>query len=153
MAQNPELKALHESIAWVQANPKMSRRRYPQELKQRVVQHCQQERLKGRSYQEIAIELEITSDTLKLWLAEQGTPKPSLSSRSSRPARERREVKRPPRPRALRPVKVVEPVQPTTVDKAPPPHFPQTLTVTTPRGFRIEGLSWPQVLELAELGS
>ena len=97
--------------------------RYPAELRALAVEHCQAERDAGRAYSAIAAELGITPLTLSRWLSE---PPPQELG-----VRERRLV----------PVEVV--------DEPPRREGSSGLCVVTPAGWRIEGLAWPQVLELA----
>ena len=96
--------------------------RYSADLKALGVAHCRARREDGGSYAEIAEELGISALTLSRWL-ESG--KPSAS--------------------AFRPVEVVaEPGSLTSIEAG-------SLRVILPTGLRIEGLVWPQVLELARV--
>ena len=102
--------------------------RYSAELKALAVAHCRRSRDEGRTYGEIAEDLGISALTLSRWLE---TP-----AVTAKPAR------------SFRPVTVMAATEASAVLSPP---VPGELTVVTPSGFRIEGLSWPQVLELAGL--
>lgn len=82
------------------------------------MEHCREQRAAGRSYSEIREELGITGASLSRWLEES----PAASS-------------------PFLPVEILEPMsasEPASIG----------LSAVTPRGLRIEGLGWSQVLEL-----
>ena len=109
--------------------------RFTPELKALAIEHCRERREVGRSYAEISEDLGIAPPTLSRWL-EEATPRREPSG-------------------SFRPVELVkfdEAVAPAPRPKPAPPQVSSSpLSVVTPGGFRIEGLSWQQVLELAEM--
>lgn len=102
--------------------------RYSQEQKMLASQHCHARRDAGWSYSEIAEELGISPITLSRWV--QSPPAPDGGVRQSASIQN-----------GFKPVEVVE----AAADSSVP-----SLAVVMPSGLRIEGLQWPQVLELAE---
>lgn len=114
--------------AAAQANQGRERQgwRYDANLKAMAVDYCRERREQGWSFVEIARHLGISVLTLSRWL----NAVPPSGVRDS-----------------FRPVEVVA----EAAVVAPQSPTPAPLSVVTPGGFRIEGLSWPQVLELVEI--
>ncbi len=106
--------------------------RYSAELRALALDHIRRSRAEGRTYAETSVELGISTLTLSRWLE---------SSRSVNAAS-----------RAFRPVSVVEMAESGKADSSLALSAPvDGFAVVTPGGYRIEGLSWPHVLELARL--
>lgn len=95
--------------------------RYSPGLRALAVEHCRASRDEGRAWAEIASELGVSTLTLSRWI--------ELASATR-----------------LRPVAIAEHEPPSPLQSAS-----TLLSVITPGGLRIEGLGWPQILELVGL--
>ena len=100
--------------------------RYSAELKCLALEHYRLRHRLGDPDAAITDDLGITRSTLLRWL--------DLSSEEVSAG-------------CFRPVEVIQPA----VDEPSSCETPAQLTLITPRGFRIEGITWSQVLELARL--
>ncbi len=98
--------------------------RYSSELKSLAVEHCHAERQAGCSWADLSAQLGVSTLTLSRWLGAAPTT-------------------------GFRPVVVIDDQEPSQVSLGEG----NGLTVTTPGGLRIEGLSWPQALGMARVFS
>ena len=133
MDRNERIKAFREGVAKENEGHFGAHRRYTTELRRLAVIHCYEGRLEGRTFVELARELGIDTSNLKGWFAK--SPEADRFPKG-----------------VLRPVEIVEPAVERASHQSSIPQT-QGLSVTTPKGFRIEGLSWSQALEIMELGA
>jgi transposase-like protein len=123
MTATAELKLLREEIDLL--GPRSPSRRYPPEVKARIVEWVRAQRQAGIGRVEVGESLSIPWQTLAQWLRDSDAPAESPSE-------------------TLQPVRVVE-KRPRTVSAR---REVRALTLRTPQGFAIEGLDVEAALAL-----